>query len=157
VRNLETDQSTSWNSAVFAATPFSTYEVGIVTADYLEDSTPWHRPLSLLQSIHRNAARLERIDRATCISRYAGKVAGLADILIVSSSITMSQRLSDDRDYPESSLLSNFTTIEGLGTDWGLNSDWMCSAWAAWGHRSSMAYTEQFLMPYNKTWTLAQL
>jgi hypothetical protein len=128
-----------------------------VTADYLEDSIPWHQSLPVLQSIRQNATQLERIGRAACISRYAGKVAGLASVLVVSSNITMSQRLSDDRVHPGSSLLSNFTTIEGPGTDWGLNSDWMCSAWAVWGHRSSMAYTEQFLMNYNETWTLAQL
>jgi hypothetical protein len=61
---------------------------------------------------------------------------------------------SDDAENPSSSLLTNFTRVEGQGTDWGLNSDWMCSARALPGQRSSFTCTEQFLMPYNGTWML---
>ena len=66
----------------------------------------------------------------------------------------MSQNLSDDMEYPSSSLLTNFTTIEGDATDWGLNSAWMCSAWAAPGLSSSFACTSQFLMCHKGTWRL---
>lgn len=139
---------------MFAATPFSTYNVGLVTADFLDDQTEWNTSLSLLEDIRRAASQLEVISKIDCISRYVGKTSGLASLLVVSANITMSDELSDDSDHPRSSLLTNFTTIEGPGSDWGLNSDWMCSSWALPGLRSSFACTETFLMPYNKTWTL---
>jgi hypothetical protein len=151
---VSSDLGTSWNSAVFAATPFSTYEVGLVTADYLEDSIEWYNPLPIVAKIRENASTLDKIDRAECIRRYAGTSAGLPSVLIVSSNATMSNRKSNDVINPGSSLLANFTTIEGPGTDWGLNSDWMCSAWAPPGGSSPVACTEKFIATFADTWTL---
>jgi hypothetical protein len=144
----------SWNSAVFAATPFNVYEVGFVTSDFLEDSIQWHEPLTIIKNLRQNATSLKKLDRTECISRYAGKIAGLPSVLIVSSNLTMSHGSSLESGNSNSSLLRNFTTIDGDGTDWGLNSDWMCSIWALPGFRSSKTCTEQFLMPYNETWTI---
>jgi hypothetical protein len=145
--------STSWNSAVFAATPFSTHEVGLVTADYLDDWAEWRYPLPLIARTRQNANALSKIDKAECIQRYAGKSAGLAGVLIVSSNATMSHGLSDDEMNHRSSLLNNFTTIKD-GSDWGLNSDWICSAWAAPGRLSGVACTEKFIASFADTWTL---
>jgi hypothetical protein len=104
--------STNWNSAVFVATPFSTYEVGLVTADYLDDRAEWPYPLPFIARILQNANAVSKIDKAECIQRYAGKSAGLASVLIVSSNATMSHELFDDEMNHSSSLLNNFTTIK---------------------------------------------
>jgi hypothetical protein len=77
---------------VFAATPFSPYELGLVTADFLDDQADWHHPLRLLEDIPHAAAQLEKIERADCISRYVGKMSELASVLLVSANITMSQK-----------------------------------------------------------------
>jgi hypothetical protein len=114
--------STSWNFAVFATTPFSTYEVGLVTADYLDDRAEWRYPLPLFARICQNANALSKTDKAECIQRYARKSAELASVLIVSSNATMSHGLFDDEMNHSSSLLNNFTTIKD-GSDRGLNSD----------------------------------
>lgn len=125
-----------------------------MTADFLTDRLDWQHPLPLLEDIRRNATyRLTKINKVDCISRYAGKTSGRASLLVVSADRFMSQQLSDDVGNPTSSLLANFTTIMD-GSDWGLNSDWMCSAWALPGLRSSFTCTEKFLMPFNDTWTL---
>lgn len=139
---------------MFSATPFSTYNVGLVTSDFLDDPTDWQYALPLLEDIRNTANSLKAINKTDCMSRYVGKTAGLASLLLVSVNHSMSQSLSDDTEHPSSSLLTNFTTIEGDGTYWGLNSDWMCSAWAAPGRRSSFACTSQFLMTHTDTWTL---
>ncbi|KAG9196600.1 hypothetical protein G6011_01721 [Alternaria panax] len=143
-----------WNSAVFAATPFSTYNVGLVTADFLDDQAEWRTLLPLLEEIRRETRNLDPINKTDCIARYVGKTSGFASILLVSANITMSDKFSSDVGHPSSSLLTSFNTLESNGSDWGLNSDWMCSQWARPGVRSSFACTEPFLMPYNDTWTL---
>jgi hypothetical protein len=144
--------STSLNSAVVAATPFSTYEVGLVIADYLDDRAEWRYPLPFVARIRQNANAVSKIDKAECIQRYAGKSARLASVLILSSNTTMSHGLFDDEMNHSSSLLNNFTTIKD-GSDWGLNSDWICSAWAAPGRLSGVACTEKFIASFADTWT----
>ncbi|PVI04891.1 hypothetical protein DM02DRAFT_725568 [Periconia macrospinosa] len=140
-----------WNSAIFAATPFNTYHVGLVTADFLKDNTEWHRSLAPLETIRRNASRIPAVEKEECISRYAGKMAGLASFLIVSSNITMSQEFSFDPTNTRSSLLINFTTVRGASGDWYLSNDWMCSAKGKPGH---IACTEKALQSVDD-WTIA--
>jgi len=120
----------------------------------LEDSVEWHHPFADVESIHSNVHNLNRLNKSACISRYAETTAGLASILLVSENITMSDNMSSDPTNPRSSLLRNFTTIEGAGSDWALNNDWMCSAWAPPGRRSSVACTANFLELHADTWTL---
>jgi hypothetical protein len=114
----------------------------------------WHNPLPLVAKVRQNASALIKINRSECIRRYAGTSAGLPSLLVVASNVTMSDGTSNDKSNPGSSLLANYTTIEGPGTDWGLNSDWMCSAWAPPGGTSSVACTQKFIASFVETWTL---
>ncbi|KAG9192906.1 hypothetical protein G6011_11640 [Alternaria panax] len=118
-----------WNSTVFATTPFSTYSIGYVTADYLDDPKPWPFLDSPdLDYIRQNALQLPKLDNKECIARYAGRLAGLSSLLLVSANVTIDDQLSYEQSNNRSSLLFNATTVSSA-IFWRMNSDWMCNKW----------------------------
>ena len=127
--------------------------MGIVTADFLEDSLPWDSSLADLEAIRLGAKSLDRLDKADCIERYTQNTAGLTSLLVISANISMPQGLSRDEANANSSLLQNDTTIRA-GSDWMLNSVWMCSQWATRIDVSRRTCTTNLLMSQIDVWTL---
>ncbi|KAJ5931033.1 hypothetical protein N7466_006526 [Penicillium verhagenii] len=129
-----------WNTVVFAASPKVSYNVGVVTSDYLEDTTPWNYSMPGIDQIRRNATHLTPLSRADCIERYTNSDNGLSDVLLVARNVSKYDQLSFAIDN-SSSLLSNFSAFEtashengSIGVDWTEADSWVCSAWAPLGY-----------------------
>ncbi|EUC43338.1 hypothetical protein COCMIDRAFT_101097 [Bipolaris oryzae ATCC 44560] len=143
-----------WNSAVFSTTPFNTYSTGYVTADYLNDPQPWLFPENPdLDYIRQNALNLPKLNNKECIARYAGRLAGLSSLLLVSANVTMDHQLSYEQSNNRSSLLFNATTVSSA-IFWRMNSDWMCNKWNVPNRVSCTQKTMR--SPYEDTWTLVR-
>jgi hypothetical protein len=125
-----------------------------VTTDYLDDPNPWLFVDSPdLDFIRQNALRLPKLDNKECIARYAGRLAGLSSLLLVSANVTMNDQLSYEHSNKRSSLLWNGTTVESA-IYWRMNSDWMCNKWNLATRVSCTPKTMK--SPYEDTWTLVR-
>ena len=145
----------SWNSAVFSATPFSTYMIGVVTSDFMSDEKPWHDSHSDIRNLRLQATSRKRLGKEDCIERYTSNDSGLSSLLIVTSNITMRDQLSLSQTDNTSSLLSNFQSVYH-GSDWGLNKAWICSAHTPPLH-PSMGCTSNIALSYAPTWTIVDM
>lgn len=137
-----------WNSAVFVAIPTSMYTVGVVTADFLSDERPWDHALPQLQSLRNDATNLGRLNNTECINRYIDRTAGLTDLLLVASNVTMQDHLSFAPDN-SSSLLTYLTSPSG--TAWVFTSAWMCTALTQPNEPSKFC-TKDLLLPQADHW-----
>lgn len=143
----------SWNSAVFATTPFSTYSLGYLTSDFLDDDRLWESPQNNLGQFQSYISRLQNLSKEDCIYRYANPIAGHRDVFIVSENITMQDGLSFEMGNVNSSLIYNDTSVPG-GIFWRFNTEWMCTAWPSDTQRSRVSCTRKHLHPYVDIWTV---
>jgi hypothetical protein len=130
----------SWNTVVFAASPKVSYNVGVVTSDYLKDTTPWNYSMAGFDDMRRNATQITPISRAECIERYTNSDNGLSDVLLVARNVSTHDQMSFATDN-SSSLLSNFSAFEAAshgggskGVHWTQANSWVCSAWTPLGY-----------------------
>ncbi|CAG8947876.1 unnamed protein product [Penicillium salamii] len=129
-----------WNTVVFAASPKVSYNVGVVTSDYLKDSTTWSYSMAGFDELRRNATNLAPLSRAACIERYTNTDNGLSDVLLVARNISKHDQMSFAIDN-SSTLLSNFSAFEAAtdgdgskGIRWAQANSWVCSAWTPLGY-----------------------
>lgn len=154
-RSLPSDtipSSNRWNSAVYAAIPISSYNVAIVTQDFHLDNKPWNYAIPQLQRLRElaNPLKTKPINNTECIKRYTGRDAGLTDLIVVTSNLTMEDQQSFALDNT-SSLLFNRTTPNGA-TSWYIATNWLCSAWQTEVHMKVWC-TDEFLGPRSHNWT----
>ncbi|CAG8243188.1 unnamed protein product [Penicillium olsonii] len=138
-----------WNTVVFAASPKVSYNVGVVTSDYLKDTTPWNYPMAGFDAMRQNVTGLTPISRAECIERYTNSDNGLSDVLLVARNISKHDQLSFAIDN-SSSLLSNFSAFDAAtngggskGIRWSQANSWVCSAWTPLGYYASPPDSER--------------
>lgn len=125
---------------MFAASPKVSYNVGIVTSDYLNDPTPWNYSMAGFDELRLNATELTPISRADCIERYTNSDNGLSDVLLIARNVSQNDQMSFAIDN-SSSLLSNFSAFEAAlngggskGVRWAQANSWVCSAWTRLGY-----------------------
>ena len=144
-----------WNSAVFAATPYGSYRIVVVTSDYLADRGPW--PTQNNQTLHmlRNTQSLFYLNKIQCIERYANFTPGQMDVVVVAANITMQDHASLAGVNSSSSLLyehNNFDTRY----NWIYAQTWLCSAFARGALPPDTWCTVEFLLPKKEDWTLRE-
>lgn len=144
-----------WNSAVFAATPYGSYRIAIVTSDYLADSGPW--PTQNNQTLHmlRNTDSLSYLNKTQCIERYVSFTPGQMDVLVVAANITMQDYASVAGGNTSSSLLYEHNNFD-LKANWIYAQAWLCSAFARPGFQPDKWCTVEFLLPKKEDWTLRE-
>lgn len=122
------------------------YTVDVVTADFLSEKRPWDNAVQQLQSLRNNATNLGRLNTTECINRYVNRSAGLTDMILVASNVTMHDHLSFALD--KSSSLLTYLTFPS-GTAWSFASGWMCSAL----NRPNTLCTKDVIFPNAEHWT----
>lgn len=125
------------------------YSIGVVTADFLSDKYPWDHALPQLQTLRINVPNLGRLNTTECINHYIDRAAGLRDIILVASNITMHDHLSFGLDN-SSSLLTYLNSLSG--TAWVFSSGWMCSALTP-PNETGKFCTRDLLLPHADHWT----
>ena len=83
-----------WNSAVFAARPFSSYQIVTVTSDYLADAGPWPTQNNQTLYMLRNTETLFRLNKTQCIKCYTDPTLAQKDVLVVAANLTMQDHAS---------------------------------------------------------------
>lgn len=142
-----------WNSAVFAARPFSLYQIAIVTSDYLKDVGPWPSQNNQTLRMLRNTNLLSRLDKPQCIERYTSSIPGQKDVLVVAANVTMQDQASLAVGNTSSSLLWEIANVNS-GPSWIWGQSWPCSAFAQPGARPVSWCTVDFLLPKQEDWTV---
>ena len=142
-----------WNSAIFAARPFSLYQIAFITSDYYVDTGPW--PTQNNQTIHmlQNTASLSHLNQTQCIERYISSTPGQKDVLVVASNVTMQDHASLLDVNTNSSLLYELADVNN-GPSWIWAQSWLCSAFAQPGARSASWCTANFLLAKKVDWTV---
>lgn len=144
-----------WNSAVFAATPYSRYRVAIVTSDYLADTGPWPTQNNQTLRMLQNPQSLSYLSKTQCIERYISFTPGQKDVLVVTANITMQDHASLNNNA-STSLLSEFNNYE-LKTNWIYAQSWLCSAFERPGNQPDEWCTAQFLLAREEQWSIQQV
>ena len=144
-----------WNSAVFAATPYSSYRIVVVTSDYLADSGPW--PTQNNQTLHmlRNTQSLSYLNKTQCIERYVSFTPGQMDVVVVAANITMQDHASLAGVNTSSSLLYEHNNFD-IRYNWIWAQSWLCSAFARGALPPDTWCTVEFLLPKMEDWTLRE-
>ena len=145
-----------WNSAVFAARPFSVYQIAIVTSDYLEDVGPWPTQNNQTLQMLRNTSSLSRLDKPQCIERYTSSIPGQKDVMIVAANVTMQDQASIAVGNTSSSLLWETANINS-GPNWIWGQSWPCSAFAQPGAQPVSWCTADFLLPKQEDWIITDI
>ena len=143
-----------WNSAVFAARPFSLYHIAVVTSDYLADAGQW--PTQNNQTLHmlQNTESLSHLNRTQCIKRYISSTPGQKDVLVVAANITMEDKASMEGGASNSSLLYDMANVDN-GPSWIWAEGWLCSAFDQRPDLRPKSWcTADFLLSKEAEWTL---
>lgn len=145
-----------WNSAFFAATPYSSYRIAVVTSDYLADAGPW--PTQNNQTLHmfRNTESLFYLNKTECIERYVSFTPGQMDVLVVAANVTMEDHASLAGGNTSSSLLYDYNNFD-VRINWIYAQSWLCSAFARPGLPPDTWCTVEFLLPKEEDWTVREL
>ena len=142
-----------WNSAVFAARPFSLYQIAFVTSDYLADAGPWPTQNNQTLNMLGNTESLSRLNRTQCIERYISSSPGQKDVLVVAANVSMQDKASLTGGNVDSSLLYEMANINN-GPSWIWAQSWLCSAFAQPGARPKAWCTAEFLLSKELEWTV---
>ncbi|KAI0019744.1 hypothetical protein F4780DRAFT_430810 [Xylariomycetidae sp. FL0641] len=165
-----------WNSVFFSTIPVTSYQVMLVTNDFLSDPEPWnttfisdglywfdtngtHSGAEHTDILQQKAygSKLERLSRESCIERYLESGARHKDVIVVAANVSMSDNSSFVPENPQSSLLYLFKTIH-TGPTWMWGSDWLCSAFTQgryYGWSSGLRWcSKDFLLPHENEWAL---
>lgn len=147
-----------WNSAVFDATPVTTYYYVVVTEDFLQDNNTWAVVPQHVNTMRANAGQLERLNNTQCIQRYIDNVVGLTDVFLVSANVTMDDHESLIPKYENTALIDYAPSA--LQTDWALENSWICSGYFQPYHTSITAWAlpnewcgRESLQPSASNWT----
>ena len=144
-----------WNSAVFAARPFSSYQIVTVTSDYLADAGPWPTQNNQTLYMLRNTEKLFRLNKTQCIERYTDSTLAQKDVLVVAANLTMQDHASLMDGNTSSSLLYESPNVND-GPEWILGQSWLCSAYAAPVTETGIWCTADFLLAREADWTVME-
>lgn len=141
-----------WNSAVFAARPYNSYRIAVVTSDYLADAGPWPTQNNQTLQMLQNTGSLSFLNRTQCIERYTSSSPGQMDVLVVAANVTMLDHATRTSGNDSSSLLNEYNNFD-VGGDWIWAQSWLCWAFALPGTRPTSWCTADFLLSRDE-WTI---
>jgi hypothetical protein len=145
--NLETNYSTSWNSAIFPSIPFVAFPVAGVTKDFRDMHDDWEvkRPIldtniahnsSAIYALHESAKNFTPFDNFECMSLYTNPLQPSSELVLVAKETAASNN----------NISLAFGWISGSDTSrWDWSTAWICSGQSDAGSRfCSIEWAQQF-------------